>query len=57
MRPRKNEEAKPNESENDLNREVCSAKTDADPIELPRFTARPLRKVAPRVIESEKDLK
>lgn len=57
MRPRKNDEARPNESESDLNREVCSAKTDADPTELPRFTARPLRKVAPRLIESIKDLK
>ena len=45
------------ESESELNREVCSAKLDAAPTELPRFTARPRRKVAPRLIESVKDLK
>lgn len=57
VRPLKNDDANPIESESDLKSATCSTRIVAEPIEVPRFTARPFRREATRPRESDRDLR
>jgi len=56
VRPLKKDAARPNESDRDLNSEVCSTELAVEPIDAVRVTVRPLKIEATKPNESDRDL-